>query len=582
MKKLTRIKNKLTAEDVNNITFDRSYDISVIGLGTAGGLAIIAAAEAGKKVLGVEKANYMGGVGTGGGIHIYYFGGTDLVQTPIDRQTIDLSNEFGEKCYHGFHPEAKKIVLEQQAIALGADLEFSSTVIAVYKENNRVVGFALKTADGILNIQSKFVIDCSGDAEFSILAGSDFEYGSDFNNESQPYSAPRAFISKEGKIKGANFDAGYVDTKCANAISEAIVNAHSIHLKDTFTEEDRYVCLNPHLGIREGCFIKGEERMVFSDYLNRKEVSKPVMEFYSHHDNHSKDWAFESITAQEWVVVCGLWRKETTGFMPMGALVPKGIDGLFVAGRCISIDHDTAQSFRMQRDMQKTGIIAAMMADECIDKNINWEQIEYNSFLEKLKEKNIYPKKPIDNLEPISDKALILESFKKLEEGFALWSCKLLSSEIEDFLIENLKHEDQNVSCASALALGLRRNKIALEKLREMVITRNKTLFSKGSYLKPFYLSALFLLGEMGDKDSVDIIKSILSSPEYHFENITFACLALYKIANQNQAIQKDLMQYLKAFINRADFNLPMEMQGSNVKSQVVMDRKDLLEKLVS
>ena len=52
-----------------------SYDLIVVGLGTAGSVAAITAARQGLRVLGLEQLPAMGGQGTLGYVMPYYFGG---------------------------------------------------------------------------------------------------------------------------------------------------------------------------------------------------------------------------------------------------------------------------------------------------------------------------------------------------------------------------------------------------------------------------------------------------------------------------------------------------------------------------
>ena len=72
---------------------------------------------------------------------------------------------------------------------------------------------------------------------------------------------------------------------------------------------------------------------------------------YSNADNRGKDMAFENRPQQDWMIACSLWGLNFTVPVPMGAVIPKGIDGLLLAGRLISVDHDLASCVRMQRDV---------------------------------------------------------------------------------------------------------------------------------------------------------------------------------------------------------------------------------------
>lgn len=54
--------------------FESQFDVVVVGMGTAGAIAAIAAAEQGVTVCAVEKLNLPGGTATSGGIAGYYYG----------------------------------------------------------------------------------------------------------------------------------------------------------------------------------------------------------------------------------------------------------------------------------------------------------------------------------------------------------------------------------------------------------------------------------------------------------------------------------------------------------------------------
>ena len=66
--------------------FDESYDLIVVGLGTAGAISLIAAGREGLKVLGVEQLYGMGGTGTIGAITGYYFGALGGLYKEMDEK----------------------------------------------------------------------------------------------------------------------------------------------------------------------------------------------------------------------------------------------------------------------------------------------------------------------------------------------------------------------------------------------------------------------------------------------------------------------------------------------------------------
>ena len=88
-----------------------SFDVVVVGGGTGGAPAAIVAGQEGLKTAVIEPQGFLGGIGTGGGIHMYYHGIQTGVQIAIDARTDQWTDRIGGKA-SGFHPEAKKLALQ--------------------------------------------------------------------------------------------------------------------------------------------------------------------------------------------------------------------------------------------------------------------------------------------------------------------------------------------------------------------------------------------------------------------------------------------------------------------------------------
>ena len=59
-------------------------DVAVAGVGTGGALACLAAAKQGVSVIGFDLHSFPGGIGSGGGIHVYYYGVPGGLQNEVD------------------------------------------------------------------------------------------------------------------------------------------------------------------------------------------------------------------------------------------------------------------------------------------------------------------------------------------------------------------------------------------------------------------------------------------------------------------------------------------------------------------
>src|SRR5690606_19348186 len=147
------------------------YDVIVAGLGTAGSIAAIQAAEKGMRVLGLERLNAMGGTGTIGAVVGYYFGNKGGLFEEIDQEVQQLAKNGAYTKAGGVNADLKELVLEQRAAAAGVTFQYDSTVIGVYRDGSAVTGVRWVGPDGLQSASCKVLIDATGDAEVTAMAG---------------------------------------------------------------------------------------------------------------------------------------------------------------------------------------------------------------------------------------------------------------------------------------------------------------------------------------------------------------------------------------------------------------------------
>jgi hypothetical protein len=73
----------------------QTCDVLVAGGGTGGALAALAAARRGCSTLVLKAGTCLGGIGTAGGIHSYYYGIQGGLQDEVDDRTAELAPLFG-------------------------------------------------------------------------------------------------------------------------------------------------------------------------------------------------------------------------------------------------------------------------------------------------------------------------------------------------------------------------------------------------------------------------------------------------------------------------------------------------------
>src|SRR5690606_29689073 len=125
------------------------------GAGTGGALAAIAAAREGAQVLAMDPLPYAGGIGAGGGIHWYYYGVKGGLQEEVDQRTREIGPLFGPVAQvQGFHPDAKKVMIEQMLHESGARLVTGATLYGVQKAGQSVSAALFATPRGPVRLSA--------------------------------------------------------------------------------------------------------------------------------------------------------------------------------------------------------------------------------------------------------------------------------------------------------------------------------------------------------------------------------------------------------------------------------------------
>ena len=170
-------------------------DVVVIGSGTAGSTAAIAAARNGAKTVLVERYGFLGGTSTQvldtfygfytPGTHAYKVVGgiPDDVVAALMRYNaaFERPNSFGAGTGITYDPSILKVVWENLALEAGVRLLFHSFCTDVVMEDDRIAGVILDGKRGLMRINARVVVDCSGDADVAHWAGAPYERAGDID-----------------------------------------------------------------------------------------------------------------------------------------------------------------------------------------------------------------------------------------------------------------------------------------------------------------------------------------------------------------------------------------------------------------
>ncbi|MDF2720534.1 MAG: hypothetical protein K0Q59_209 [Paenibacillus sp.] len=363
-------------------------DVLVVGGGTAGVTAALAAAESKARVLLAESSGGIGGVGTHSGIHAYYLGVHAGIQLELDRRTREIAEGLGGKA-KGFPPEAKKIALQQLLAERGVELLCESVAVETLLTDGRIAGVVFETPEETVTVSAAFVLDSTGNGDICALAGVPFEQGREWDGIMNPYSVAPRFLNDTGIASFSNFDAGWVDSSSTKDVSRALIDGRKLLLATAELGQDGFIAITPHIGVREGRLIRGEYTLTLEDFIIDRRFDDVVMKCFSHYDTHAKDMANENRFAELWTEVMGAWGLRLGGDVPYRSFIPVGIDGLIIACRALSMEHDAAAALRMQPDMHAVGEVAGTAAAMCLAAGCEPRALDVAALQQRLVERGV-------------------------------------------------------------------------------------------------------------------------------------------------------------------------------------------------
>ncbi len=170
-----------------------SFDVVVVGAGSAGSTAAIAAARGGARTMLIDALPFVGGTSTAVLDTLYGFytpgatarkvvgGIADEVVEALRRlgPVVTRSNTYGAGTGVTYLAEHLKVVWERLVESAGARILLHATVVEAHAQDGRVTEVLVATRAGLRLVRGSVFIDASGDADLSHHAGFGYELAGD-------------------------------------------------------------------------------------------------------------------------------------------------------------------------------------------------------------------------------------------------------------------------------------------------------------------------------------------------------------------------------------------------------------------
>lgn len=164
-----------------NITKELYCDVAVVGGGTGGCAAAIAASRKGARTILLDRGVSLGGLATNGCV-LQVAGCIEGLCLEFV-QTLDSMGHLRQthnKDYYrnpSFDPEFGKLVLENMVVGSGCRIIYDSTCIDVEMDGTNIKSAIFYTKGGLMKVHAKIFVDGTGDADLSCQAGVPYENG---------------------------------------------------------------------------------------------------------------------------------------------------------------------------------------------------------------------------------------------------------------------------------------------------------------------------------------------------------------------------------------------------------------------
>lgn len=531
-------------------------DVCVVGAGTGGALAAVAAGKTGANVVCVEPQPFVGGVGTGGGIHSYWFGVPGGLQREVDRMTRDLMRRFhGGPLGDGpFNPWAKTIVLERLLREHGVTVLTDALLYDVERSGGRVVAASVATPSGVTRIEAWSYVDGTGDGDLAAAADAEFTFGREYDGLVSSFTQSSGALVDAGgrpRMTVVNFDSGFCDPTDPEDLTRARLASIQTYLADSYDTTTRPTYIAPQLGLRQGRQVVTDYVLTLDDQISARRFDDVIGYTGAHFENHTNDLEFGSDEALFWVWGNRQWLSRIGCELSYRNLVPRGLENVWLASRCFGVSQDAHNATRMQRDMQRIGEAAGLAAGLAAIRRETARELPYGELRGWLDRTGALGRRPHDTAPEFGTAddrltvdadltaATALAALDRAEAGEAMWWLAHHEDLVRDELLTRLSAaSDPEVSWFAALVVAMWGHPAAESRLVRAVETLEPgpdpgiapgwTVYD--NQIVPRWLCAVAMLRRCGTDACLPALEGLLDAPAHGIDTLNTIAITIERL----------------------------------------------------
>jgi ribulose 1,5-bisphosphate synthetase/thiazole synthase len=345
-------------------------------------------------------------------------------------------------------PEAFKYMAWEMLKEAGVEILLYTYVTDITRSDGRVTGLVIENKSGRQEIPAECIVDCTGDGDVAFLSGASFEKGRRGDGVTQPMTMlfalggidldraeaeevairrntevidsdvwnsfyrkydivlnkwkdrllkdfPHSGVDKgfilrywgDGVCYGGNMlHVPYYDASKGEELSKAVVEGRSLvwnlarFMRDNVPGFEHAHLINTFdMGVRESRRITGDYTLTYEDVIEARRHEDDVALNGYFVDIHDYDGSWFHMPKK------GTQIKDYGSYgIPYRCLLPKDIDGLLVAGRCLSTTHEAHASARVMGTCMALGQAAGTAAALSVAGNILPRALDIQKLLETI------------------------------------------------------------------------------------------------------------------------------------------------------------------------------------------------------